>query len=130
VLDDYERVCAEQIKESRGRLVKYIGDGVLATFGSASDAARCAVALGTAVAQLGVDVHSGIHVGDVEHRGDDIGGTAVNIAARVMESANRRGVLVTAAAHDAADASGISFADAGAYELEGFARKYRLYRIA
>jgi class 3 adenylate cyclase len=86
----------------RGRLVKYTGDGVLATFGSASDAIGCATALVPVVGRLGVDIHSGIHVGDIERHRDDIGGTAVNVAARVMDSAGRREVLVTSSARDAA----------------------------
>jgi class 3 adenylate cyclase len=73
----------------------------------------------TVVGHLGVDIHSGVHVGDIERRGDDIGGTAVNIASRVMEAAGRREVLVTTAAHDAAAGSGIRFSEAGSYETEG-----------
>jgi len=107
-----------------------MGDGVLATFGSASDAVRCAVALGTAVGPLGLDIHSGIHVGDVERRGEDIGGTAVNIASRVMESAGRCEVLVTSTTRDAAAGRGIRFSEAGSYELKGLREQYRLYRVS
>jgi class 3 adenylate cyclase/pimeloyl-ACP methyl ester carboxylesterase len=128
LLDEYERVCAEQIERFRGRLVRYTGDGVLATFGSASDAIACATALVPVVGHLGVDIHSGIHVGDIERRGDDIGGTAVNVASRVMESAESREVLVTTTTHDAAAGSGIQFSEAGEYELKGLAEPYQLYR--
>jgi class 3 adenylate cyclase len=127
LLDEYERVASEQIERFRGRLVKYTGDGVLATFGSASDAIRCAMALVPLVERLGMDIHSGVHVGDVERRGDDIGGTTVNIASRVMESAGRREVLVTSTAYAAAAGSGVRFSEAGEYELKGLAEAYLLY---
>jgi class 3 adenylate cyclase len=128
LLDEYERRCAEQIERFRGRLVRYTGDGVLATFGSASDAVGCATALVPVVGRLGVDIHSGIHVGDIERRGDDIGGTTVNVAARVMESAGRGEVLVTINARDAAVGSGLRFSEAGAYQLKGFPEPHLLYR--
>ena len=128
LLDEFERVCAEQIERFRGRLVKYTGDGMLATFGSTADAIRCAIALVPVVRRLGIEIHSGIHVGDVERRGDDIGGTTVNTAARVMELAGRGEVLVTISARDAAAGSGVRFLDAGSYELKGFAEPYLLYR--
>ena len=128
LLDEYERMCAEQIERFRGRLVKYTGDGVLATFAASSDAIRSATALVGEVGQLGVDVRAGIHVGDIERRGDDVGGTAVNMASRVMESAKRGEVLVTGAAHDAAGGAGIRFSKAGPYELKGLADTHLLYR--
>jgi class 3 adenylate cyclase len=128
LLDEYERVSVEQIERFRGRLVKYTGDGVLATFASASDAVRCALALGPVIERLGLEIHSGIHVGDIERRGDDIGGTAVNVAARVVEAARKSEVLVTSNARDAAAGSGIRFSDAGEYELKGLSEPYPLSR--
>jgi class 3 adenylate cyclase len=128
LLDEFERACAEQIERFRGRLVKPTGDGVLAIFGSASDAIGCAMALVPVVGRLGVDIRSGVHVGDVEHRGDDIGGTAVNVAARVVESADKSEVLVTSSTREAAAGSGIRFSQAGSYELKGLAERYQLYR--
>jgi class 3 adenylate cyclase/pimeloyl-ACP methyl ester carboxylesterase len=128
LLDEYERVSAEQIERFRGRLVKYTGDGVLATFASASDAVRCALALGPVIERLGLEIHSGIHVGDIERRRDDIGGTAVNVAARVVEAARNSEVLVTSNARDSASGSGIRFSDAGEYELKGLSEPYPLYR--
>src|SRR5215216_3478728 len=127
LMDEYERVNAEQIEKFRGRLVKYTGDGVLATFASASDAVRCALALGPVIERLGLEIHSGIHIGDIERRGDDIGGTTVNVAARVVEAARNSEVLVTSNARDSAAGSGIRFSDAGEYELKGLSEPYPLY---
>jgi class 3 adenylate cyclase len=130
VLDEYERRSSEQIERYRGRLIKQTGDGVLATFGSASDAISCVVAIERAVRQLGLEIHSGIHVGDIERRGDDdIGGSTVNIAARVMATAASGEVLLTTAAYEAATGSGVRFSTAGEHSLKGLSEPRILYRI-
>jgi class 3 adenylate cyclase len=129
VLDEYERMSSEAIERFRGRLVKNIGDGVLATFAAASDAIDCVLAIERAVDQLGLEIHSGIHVGDVERRGDDVGGSTVNIAARVMATAGRREVLVTASAYEAAAGATIRFSPAGQHRLKGLSEARQLYRV-
>jgi class 3 adenylate cyclase len=129
VLDEYERVSAEQIGRFRGRLIKNTGDGVLATFRAASDAIGCVLALERAVRDLGLEIHSGIHVGDVERRGDDIGGTTVNIAARVMATAAGGEALLTTAAYEAAAGSGIRLSAAGEHLLKGVVDPRVLYRV-
>lgn len=128
VLDEYERVSGEQLEHFRGRLIKSTGDGTLATFGSASDAIACALAIERAVGQLGLEIHSGVHVGDIELRGDDIGGTTVNIAARVMSTATAGEVLLTTAAYEAAAGAGIHFSAAGEHTLKGISGPRQLYR--
>ncbi len=70
-----------------GRVVKHTGDGVLATFDTPGQAVRCATALNRAVADLGLQIRVGLHSGELERRGRDIGGVAVHIAARVMAQA-------------------------------------------
>jgi class 3 adenylate cyclase len=129
VLDEYERVSAEQIDRFRGRLVKNTGDGALASFGAASDAIGCVLAIERAVRDLGLEIRSGIHVGDVEQRGDDIGGSTVNIAARVMATAAGGEVLLTIAAYEAAAGSGIRFSAAGEHSLKGLSESRLLYRV-
>jgi class 3 adenylate cyclase len=129
VLDEYERASSEEIDRFRGRLIKNTGDGALATFGSASDAIRCVLAIELAVRRLGLEIHSGIHVGDVERRGDDIGGSTVNIAARVMAAAAGGEVLLTTAAYEAVAGSGIRFSAAGQHSLKGLREPRLLYRV-
>ncbi|MBA2325298.1 MAG: adenylate/guanylate cyclase domain-containing protein [Actinobacteria bacterium] len=129
VLDEFERVSSEEIARFRGRLVKNTGDGALATFGSASDAIDCAVAMRRVVREFGLETHSGIHVGDVERRGDDIGGTTVNIASRVMGAATGGEVLVTSTARDAAAGSGTRFVAAGEHALKGLPDPLQLHRV-
>jgi class 3 adenylate cyclase len=129
VLDEYEGVSSEQIERFRGRLVKNTGDGSLATFGSASDALGCAIALGRAVGGLGLQVRCGIHVGDVEKRGEDVSGVTVNVAARVMAAAAGGEIYLTATAHAAAAGSGIRLAEAGEHALKGLPDNWLLYRV-
>jgi len=129
VLDEFERVSAEEIDRFHGRLVKRMGDGALATFASSSDAIGCALTIERAVRRLELDIHSGIHVGDIELRGDDIGGTTVNIASRVMAAAAGGEVLVTIAAYEAASGSGVQFSVAGEHSLKGLSEPRTLYRV-
>lgn len=129
VLDEYERLSSDAIDRFRGRLVKHTGDGALATFGSASDAIGCALDITRAVRHLGLETHSGIHVGDVERRGDDIGGSTVNVAARVAAAASGGEVLLTAAASEAAAGSGTRISAAGEHTLKGLPEPRLLYRV-
>ena len=78
---------------------------------------------------LGLEIHAGIHVGDVERRGDDIGGTTVNLAARVMAAAAGGEVLLTTAAYEAAAGSGIRFTAAGEHSFKGFSETRLLSRV-
>jgi class 3 adenylate cyclase len=128
-LDDFERVSSEEISRLRGRLVKNTGDGVLAIFDSASNAIAAAVAISVAVRTIGLKTHAGVNVGDVELRGEDVGGTTVNIAARVADAAGDGEVLVTTAACESAGASGIRFASAGTHTLKGVDEPRQLYRV-
>jgi class 3 adenylate cyclase len=129
VLDEYERVSSEAIDRFRGRLVKNTGDGVLATFGAASDAIGCVLEIERSVRHLDLEIRSGVHVGDIEWRGDDIGGTTVNTAARVMAAAADGEVLLTTAAYEAAAGSGVRFRAAGEHSLKGLPEPRRLYRL-
>jgi class 3 adenylate cyclase len=129
VLDQYERVSMEQVERFRGRLIKTTGDGVLATFAAASDAMDCVLAIQLVVRRLGLEIHAGIHVGDVERRGDDIGGSTVNIAARVMAVAAGGEVLLTTSAFEAAAGSAFRFSAAGEHALKGLSEPRLLYRL-
>jgi class 3 adenylate cyclase len=71
----------------RGNAVKNTGDGILATFDSPGRAIGCALALGRDLRGIGLPIRAGLHTGEVELMGRDIGGVAVHIAARVLENA-------------------------------------------
>lgn len=125
-LDEHDRVAKKLIDQHRGRLIKTTGDGVLATFDGPGRAIRCALGMEPALARLNLSVRAGLHTGEVEDRGDDIGGIAVHAASRVMSNAGPGEVLVSRVVADLVAGSGIAFADRGETELKGMPGAWRL----
>jgi class 3 adenylate cyclase len=70
-------VVAPEVERFGGRLIKTTGDGALATFDGPARAIRCACTLRDSARTLHVQLRQGIHIGEVERRGSDIGGIAV-----------------------------------------------------
>ncbi|HEY7107224.1 MAG TPA: alpha/beta fold hydrolase [Acidimicrobiia bacterium] len=129
LLDQHDEVARSTITHRRGRVVKVDGDGILALFDSASNAIRAARELHRALQHEGLQVRAGIHVGEVDHRGDDVSGIAVNIAARVMARAQAGELLVSAAVPPVVSGSGFEFTDRGEHELKGVPGPWRLYAL-
>src|SRR5205807_8270848 len=98
------------IDQHRGTFVKSTGDGVLATFDGPGRAIRCALAFKDALRPLGLEIRMGLHTGEVELRGADIGGIGVHVAARVLEHAAPGELLASAAVPLLVAGSGIEFA--------------------
>jgi class 3 adenylate cyclase/pimeloyl-ACP methyl ester carboxylesterase len=117
------------VDQHRGRVVKATGDGMLATFDGPGRAIRCALALGEAVRTLGVEIRSGLHTGEVEVMGDDVGGIAVHIAARVMAEAGPGELLVSGVVPPLVAGSGIEFGDRGEHDLKGVPGLWRLFSV-
>ena len=93
-LDHHDQLAKQLVDKHRGNLVKSTGDGILATFDGPGRGVRCALALGTAAQQIGLPLRAGLHTGEIEIRGKDIGGIAVHAAARVMAQSQPTEVLV------------------------------------
>ncbi len=129
VLDAHDSVSRTIIDRHRGRVVKLTGDGVLATFDGPGRAVRCALALRTALQPLGIEMRAGLHSGEVELRGDDIGGIGVHVAARVLAHASPGEVLASGALPLLVAGSGIEFDDRGEHALKGVPGSWRLYSI-
>ncbi|MFY9586816.1 MAG: adenylate/guanylate cyclase domain-containing protein [Actinomycetota bacterium] len=130
VLDAHDRLTARYVDHFRGRLVKTTGDGVLATFDGPARAIRCALAVSDEMSRVnGVDVRSGLHTGEVELRGEDVGGMGVHIAARVMGEAGPSEVIVSSTVKDLVVGSGIEFDDRGRYALKGVPGEWRLFAV-
>lgn len=129
LLDRHDTLTRAQVDHFRGRVVKTTGDGVLATFDGPARAIRCACALRDAARSIGVQLRSGIHTGEVEQRGDDIGGIAVHIAARVQSIAHASEVIVSRTVADLVAGSGITFDDRGEHELKGIPGQWRLLAV-
>lgn len=130
LLDDYERIVEHQLERYRGRLVKTLGDGSLATFDGPARAIQCAAAIRDGVRALGLRTRSGLHTGEVELRGEDVSGIAVHLASRVSSAAAPAEVLVSSTVKDLVVGSGIEFDDRGERELEGIPGTWRLFAMA
>jgi len=129
ILESHDSVSKAIIAEHRGRLIKLTGDGVLATFEGPGRAVRCSWALRHALEPWGIEIRTGLHTGEVELLGDDIGGIGVHIAARVLERAGPGEVLVSAAVPLLVAGSGMEFEDRGEHELKGVPGTWRLFAV-
>ena len=130
LLGDHEAISRSELERHRGQWVKSTGDGILATFDGPARAVRCAQAIGARMRQLGLPIRSGIHTGECERIGDDVGGVAVHIAARVAALAGANQVLVSRTVVDLVAGSGLSFADRGEHVLKGIPRTWQVFTVA
>ena len=129
LLDAHDAVVRSQLARFRGREVNRMGDGFLAMFDGPQRAIRCAMAIRDTVQALGIQVRAGLHTGECEVRGDDIGGIAVHIGARVSALAGANDVLVSSTLRDLVIGSGIEFDDRGAHQLKGVPGEWRLFAV-
>jgi class 3 adenylate cyclase len=130
LLDAHDAVVRAQLARFRGREVNTSGDGFLAMFDGPQRAIRCAMAIRDAVQALGIEVRAGLHTGECEVRGDDIGGIAVHIGARVSALAGPNDVLVSSTLRDLVIGSGLEFEDRGAHGLKGVPGEWHLFAVA
>ena len=130
LLDAHDAVLRAQLARFRGREVNTSGDGFIATFDGPQRAIRCALAIRDAVQPLGIEVRAGLHTGECEVRGDDIGGIAVHIGARVSSLAGPNEVLVSSTLRDLVIGSGLEFDDRAVHELKGVPGEWHLFAVA
>ncbi len=116
-----------QLERFRGREVATTGDGFLAVFDGPARAIHCASSIRDGARAIGVQVRVGLHTGEVEIRGDDIGGIAVHIARRVESTAEPDEVLVSRTLVDLVAGSDITFTDRGEHDLKGIPTPWHLY---
>jgi len=129
LLDAHDAVVRAQLNRFRGRELNTSGDGFLAMFDGPQRAMRCAMAIRDAVRSLGIQVRAGLHTGECEVRGDDIGGIAVHIGARVSALAGPNDVLVSSTLRDLVIGSGLEFEDRGAHQLKGVPGEWHLFAV-
>lgn len=130
LLESYYAVVRRELERYRGREVDTAGDGLLATFDGPARAIRCAVAACQAVKSLGIETRAGLHTGEVEMLGNNIGGIAVHIGARVSALAGPGEVLVSSTVKDLVAGSGIDFQDRGTHTLKGVPGEWRLFAVS
>jgi class 3 adenylate cyclase len=119
VLGAHNRAVELNVAGARGTVVKFTGDGALATFDGPARAINCGCAIRDAVADLGLTIRTGLHTGEVEMVDGDVHGIAVHIAARIMALAAPGEVLVSGAIPPLVLGSGLTFDDRGSHELKG-----------
>ena len=105
------------------------GDGFLATFDGPARAIRCAIAIRGAVRSLGLEIRAGLHTGEIELMGGNVGGIAVHIGARVASLSGPGEVLVTSTVKELVAGSGIEFDDRGSHKLKGVPDEWHVLAV-
>jgi class 3 adenylate cyclase len=128
-LDAFDEFTRRQVDRFGGRLIKSTGDGHLATFDSPGRAILCACAMCDGVGRFEIELRAGLHTGEIEKRGEDIGGLAVSIARRVCDAGGAGEVLVSGIVPPLVAGSGLEFEDRGEHELKGVPGKWAVYAV-
>src|SRR5437667_9252160 len=127
LLNSYYTIVRKELARFRGKETNTTGDSFLATFDGPARAVHCALAIALGVRQLGIEVRSGVHTGECELMGDNVGGIAIHTGARIMAKAEPGGVLVSGTVRDLVSGSGLDFRDEGLHELKGIPGEWRLF---
>jgi class 3 adenylate cyclase len=129
LLEGHQEVVRRNLARFRGREVKTTGDGFLATFDGPARAIRAADAVRAELKDLGLEVRVGLHTGECELLGADIGGIAVHIAARVLAQAGAGEIWCSRTVKDLVAGAGFAFADRGSHRLKGVPEPWQLYAV-
>lgn len=129
VLADHNRLVRAQLLRFGGSEVNTTGDGFLATFRSAVAGLRCAAAIVAALPEAGIEARVGVHTGEIEPMGRDIGGVAVHVVSRIMALAGPSEVYASAVTVGLADGSGLAFASQGHRQVKGLDRPIEVHRL-
>jgi pimeloyl-ACP methyl ester carboxylesterase len=129
LLESHDQGVRQQVEMHGGRVVKSLGDGYLATFDGPARAIRCGGEVVDDAGSLGIEVRAGVHTGECEQLGEDVGGMAVHIGARVAAEAGPGEVLVSGAVRDLVVGSGIEFESRGTHELKGVPGSWNLLAV-
>ncbi len=127
LLEAHQRLVRERLQRFEGREVKTTGDGFLAIFDGPTRAVECARCITADMPSLGIAVRAGLHAGEVELMGDDVGGIAVHVAARISALAGGGTVLTSRTVRDLTAGSGIVFEPRGRHALKGVPDEWEVY---
>jgi pimeloyl-ACP methyl ester carboxylesterase/class 3 adenylate cyclase len=130
LIQRHDELTRRQLERFRGREIKTLGDGFLATFDGPARGIECAAAIRDGVRPIGIEVRAGLHTGECELAGDDVRGIAVNIGARIGALAQPSEVLVSSTVKDLVVGADLEFADRGEHELKGVPGSWRLFSAA
>src|SRR5512132_1392101 len=129
LIEEFLGGVRQTVEEFNGQLVQTTGDGILATFDGPGRGIGCAAALRDQLAGIGLHIRSGLHTGEVELRGDDVGGIAVHIAARVMAAAGSGEILTSRTVRDLIVGSDVTLEDRGIHPLKGVEGTWELFAV-
>jgi class 3 adenylate cyclase len=129
LLERHDQLTRELVGAYGGVAVKSTGDGFLARFDGPARAVRCAVDLGNRVNDLGIEIRAGLHTGEVELIGADVGGMAVHIGARIGALGGPGEVLASSTVRDLVIGSGIEFGPRGSHSLKGVPGEWQLFQV-
>jgi len=130
LLDAHDGAVREQVRRFKGKEINTTGDGFVVSFDGPARAIRCAQAIHEAMKPVGLEVRMGLHTGECEVRGEDLGGLAVHIAARIGALANSQEILVSSTLKDLVIGSGIEFTEHGNHDLKGVPGSWNLFSVA
>jgi class 3 adenylate cyclase len=130
MLDRHDEATHAELRRWHGQLVKSTGDGILARFESPTRAVHCALALCAAARRIGIEIRAAVHTGEVEVRGEDLGGIGVHIASRVLASAAANQVVVTRTVRDLVTGTDLDLRPIGTVELRGVPGAWELFSPA
>jgi class 3 adenylate cyclase len=130
LLDAHDGAIREQVRRFKGKEINTTGDGFVVSFDGPARAIRCAQAINEAMRPVGLDLRMGLHTGECEVRGEDLGGLAVHIAARIGALATSQEILVSSTLKDLVIGSGIEFTERGSQDLKGVPGSWNLFAVA
>jgi class 3 adenylate cyclase len=127
LLDRHDQIVRGELTRFGGEEIDSAGDGFLSTFDGPARAIRCAAAMSDTLSGVGLAIRAGVHTGEVEVRGQNIGGLAVHIGARVAAMGNSGEIVVSSTVKELMAGSELTFLDRGEHELKGVPGTWRLY---
>jgi pimeloyl-ACP methyl ester carboxylesterase len=127
LLDQHDAIVQRRVQAFGGQTINNTGDGFITAFPGPTRAIQCAEAIGADVARLDLRIRAGVHTGECERRGSDLGGLAVHIAARILEHAPPGEILVSGTVKDLTVGSGLAMKPAGTQSLKGVPGDWPLY---
>lgn len=129
LLDSHDAEVRSELAHFGGQEIKALGDGFLATFDGPARAIHCANAIRDSALTLGLEIRAGIHTGELELRGSDVGGIAVHIGARILALAAAGEILVSSTVKALVEGSGLAFVDRGSHALKGVPGKWQVFAL-
>ena len=130
LLERHDRRARDLVERFGGRMVKTLGDGLLATFEVPRDAILCATALREDLKEDGIEIRAGLHTGEVDLRTGDVGGIGVHIASRIMAAAGPSEILTSRTVKDLVTGSEVAFQQRGSRELKGVHGDWQLFAVS